>query len=250
MTPRRILLAFLLCVLAAALSPAAARADYLVADLSKRRIDITLGFAGAEVLLFGATDGQGDVVVIVRGPNQPVIVRHKERIAGIWINWHWAEFSRAPAFYYVASSKPLDEIAGESVLAGIGAGLANVRTMVASASQDVDTTAFRQALVGAKESESLYGTGPGDVTFLAGRLFRTTVSFPANVAPGPYDIEIYLVRDGHVERGERRTLFITKVGLSAAVYERAHENAALYGLVAVAIALMAGWLGAIGLRKV
>lgn len=250
MTLRRALLGCLLGVFAAGLWPAAARADYLVADLSKRRIDITLGFAGAEVLLFGATDGEGDVVVIVRGPNQPVTVRHKQRIAGIWINWDWAEFNRAPAFYYVASSKPLDEIAGESVLAGIGAGLANVRTGVERASSGADPAAFRDALVRAKESEDLYGVGPGDVTFLAGKLFRTTVSFPANVAPGPYTIEIYLVRDGHVERGERRTLFITKVGLSAAVYERAHKNAVLYGLVAVAIALMAGWVGAIGLRKV
>ena len=249
MTPRRTVLAFLLFVFAAALLPGPARADYLVADLSKRRIDITLGFAGAEVLLFGATDGEGDVVVVVRGPNQPVIVRHKERIAGIFINWHWAEFDRAPAFYYVASSKPLKEIASESVLAGIGAGLANVRTGVESASEGVDPQAFREALIRAKESEGLYGTGAGDVTFLAGRLFRTTVSFPANVAPGPYTIEIYLVRDGHIERGERRTLFITKVGLSAEVYVRAHKNGVLYGLVAVAIALMAGWVGAIGLRK-
>ena len=124
-----------------------ARADYLVADLSKRRIDITLGFAGAEVLLFGATDGEGDVIVIVRGPNQPVIVRHKERVAGVWFNWHWMEFYRAPSFYYVASSKPLDEIASESVLQGIGAGLANIQAAEAQASADADPKEFREALI-------------------------------------------------------------------------------------------------------
>ena len=108
----------------------------------------------------------------------------------------------------------------------------------------------REALIQAKERAGLYGSGPDQVTFLANRLFRTTVSFPANVAPGPYNIEIFLVRDGRIEKGERRTLFITKVGLSASVYERARTDAPLYGLVAVLIALMAGWLGAIGLRKV
>lgn len=246
---RRLIVGLVLCAVAAT-AVVAARADYLVADLSKRRIDITLGFAGAEVLLFGATDGKGDVIVVVRGPNQPVIVREKQRVAGIWINWDWTEFSQAPSFYYVASSRPLDEIASESVLAGIGAGLDNVRTVAVSASTDAERAAFRDALIGANRADGLYGAGPGEVTFLAERLFRTTVSFPDNVAPGPYNVEIYLVRDGIVEKGERRTLFITKVGLSAAVYERAQENAVLYGLLAVLIALMAGGLGAIGLRKV
>lgn len=250
MNLRRIVMAGLLGAALLAVCIGAARADYLVADLSKRRIDITLGFAGAEVLLFGATDGEGDVIVVVRGPNQPVIVRRKERLAGVWLNWNWAEFTRAPAFYYVASSKPLDQIASEPVLAGIGAGLDNVRAAAAQASSGADPKEFRDLLIRAKEQAGLYGSGPNQITFLGERLFRTTVSFPASVAPGPYNIEIYLVRDGRIEKGERRTLFITKVGLSASVYERAHKNAPLYGLVAVVIALIAGWVGAIGLRKV
>ena len=77
---------------AAVIWPYVAGADYLVADLSKRRIDITLGFSGAEVLLFGATDGGGDVVVVVRGPKQPVVVRKKERVLGIWANHDWMRF--------------------------------------------------------------------------------------------------------------------------------------------------------------
>lgn len=250
MNLRRVILGALLGAVALAALIGAARADYLVADLSKRRIDITLGFAGAEVLLFGATDGQGDVIVVVRGPNQPVIVRHKERLAGVWVNWHWMEFNRAPAFYYVASSKPLEEIASEPVLAGIGAGLDNIQAVAAQASSGAGQKEFREALIQTKERAGLYGSGANQVTFLADRLFRTTVSFPASVAPGPYNIEIYLVRDGKIEKGERRTLFITKVGLSASVYERAHKDAPMYGLVAIAIALAAGWLGAIGLRKV
>ena len=36
---------------------------------------------------------------------------------------------------------------------------------------------------------------------------------------------------------------------AAEVYDRAHKNSAFYGLIAIAIALMAGWLGALGLRK-
>ena len=46
----------------------AAPAEGLVADLTSHLIAITTGFTGASVVLFGATDGPGDVIVAVRGP--------------------------------------------------------------------------------------------------------------------------------------------------------------------------------------
>jgi hypothetical protein len=61
-------------------------AQELIADISERRIDITTGFSGAEVLVFGAIEGEGDVVVVARGPSQNMVLRRKERQFGIWIN--------------------------------------------------------------------------------------------------------------------------------------------------------------------
>ena len=40
-----------------------ARAQPLVADLSSHLISIRTDFVGTEVLLFGATEGEGDVIV-------------------------------------------------------------------------------------------------------------------------------------------------------------------------------------------
>lgn len=236
-------------VLTAVIWPYLARADYLVADLSKRRIDITLGFSGAEVLLFGATDGGGDVVVVVRGPKQPVVVRKKERFLGIWANHDWMRFNDVPAYYYVASSKPLETIASHATLSRIEVGFDSIPLTPSDASPGADAESFRAALIGAKERQGLYSTGPGQVTYIGGRLFRTTVSFPATVATGAYTVEVFLIRNGNIDSAQRWPLFITKVGLSAEVYDRAHKNSAFYGLIAIVIALMAGWLGAIGLRK-
>ena len=70
----------LLLLLAA---PSAVRAEPLVADLSNHLIAITTGFTGANVLLFGATDGPGDIVAVVRGPTGRAIVRRKERLRPI-----------------------------------------------------------------------------------------------------------------------------------------------------------------------
>ena len=65
---------------------APARAEGVVADLSSHLIAITTGFTGASVVLFGATDGRGDVIVVVRGPEREMTVWRKSRVAGIWVN--------------------------------------------------------------------------------------------------------------------------------------------------------------------
>ncbi|MGB8274628.1 MAG: TIGR02186 family protein [Alphaproteobacteria bacterium] len=246
---RSLAAAGLALALAVATHAGGARADYLVADLSERRIDITTGFAGARVLLFGATDTGGDVVVVVRGPDQPVIVRRKERIVGLWVNRDWMLFDNVPAFYYVASSRPLDEIASTSTLAQIRAGLDYIPMAEAGGTAGQVSSGFRAALVESRQAEGLYGTASGQVIFLAGRLFRTEVSFPSNVTTGAYTVEVFLIRNGQVESAQRWPLFITKVGVSAGIYDQAHKHALRYGLVAVLIATVAGWLGALGFRR-
>ena len=49
----------------------------LVADLSSHLVAITTGFSGTDVLLFGATNGPGDIAVVVRGPAEDAVIRRK-----------------------------------------------------------------------------------------------------------------------------------------------------------------------------
>jgi len=90
-------------------------APLLVPDISARRIDIQYSFTGAQLLLFGAIvyprgktpERPANVVVVLKGPVQPIIVREKQRIAGIWTNADSNRFRSAPGYYSVASSKPI-----------------------------------------------------------------------------------------------------------------------------------------------
>ena len=45
-----------------------------------------------------------DVIVTVAGPLQRVVVRRKDRVAGIWVNAEAAEIDAAPAYYAVATT--------------------------------------------------------------------------------------------------------------------------------------------------
>src|ERR1700732_514544 len=102
------------------------RAEALIADLTSHLIAITTGFTGASVVLFGATDGPGDVVVTVRGPDREMTVRRKSRIAGIWVNSQEVTFANVPSFYFVAASRSLEEIVSPGAAALYRLGVASL----------------------------------------------------------------------------------------------------------------------------
>jgi len=228
----------------------------LVADLSKHLVAITTGFTGTEVLLFGAVERPaeggppGEVAVVVRGPATPVTMRRKSRVAGIWMNTASMTFDRVPSFYAIAASAPLSQIATPQVRQrnGIGLDALNISLPPAKASPNV-AREWRDALIRAKQRNGLYTGTARPVVFLGARLFRTEVYFPANVPTGSYQVETYLLRNGQVVSAQTTPLIVSKVGVEATLTRFAYEYAAVYGLVAIIVALLAGWGGYALFRK-
>jgi uncharacterized protein (TIGR02186 family) len=245
-----------------AASAGGARAEAVIADLSKRLVAITTGFAGTDVLLFGAVEGKGEVVVVVKGPVGRLDVRRKARVAGIWINRDTVVFANVPSFYSVSASAPLAQVvppalalrssigaryldiavapgqpgAGTHCSAALGAEKAKTASAAVKA-----VAPFCEALIRNKMREGLYKP-EGRITFLPGRkLFRTTIHFPANVPVGTYSILVYVVRDGQIVGSQTHPLVINKTGVEAEVFDFAHRQSAFYGLIAVAVAAFAGW---------
>ncbi|MBI1778071.1 MAG: TIGR02186 family protein [Proteobacteria bacterium] len=232
------------------LAPGPAPAQPLVADLADHLVAITAGFTGAEVVMFGATDGPGEVVVVVSGPSRPVVVRRKGRFFGVWINRQEMAFEEAPSFYALASSKPIDDILQPSLLDRYQLGLEHLRLLPPNPeAQRDDLPEFRAALVRNKQREGLYVADAARVTFLGEQLFRTKISFPANVATGTYQAQVYLVRDGQVVSAQTTPLLISKIGVGAEIYDFAQELSMAYGLVAVSIAVVAGYLASLAFRR-
>jgi uncharacterized protein (TIGR02186 family) len=231
-------------------SPARAVSDVLVVDLSQETVAITTGFAGTDVLLFGAIEGKGDVVVIVRGPDRPVVVRRKSRVLGVWVNTAQMTFDRVPSFYAIASSRPLAEIAQETVLAREQMGLDHLRLDLprAKASENV-AAAWRAGLIRNHESVGLYQAEVRPITVQFDRLFRAELTLPANVSTGKYQVQVYLLRDGRVVSARSRGLEVERIGTEALIYDFAYQSAPLYGLIAILVALMAGWAAHLVFRK-
>lgn len=229
-------------------------AQDVVTDLSEREIDIRYSFDGANLLLFGAVERSGlepsspfDVIVVVRGPSEDIIVRQKQRMVGIWVNQDVHTFAAAPGYYNIATSRELADIADINYLNTHGIGYQSLG--LATEDHDEHADEFRSALVRGKERVGLYSDQSGGVSFVGGGLFRADIQLPANVPVGDFLIETFVFQDGEIVGIRQMTLNVDKAGFERAVYDYAHGYPFLYGLTAVIIALFAGWFAGFFSRK-
>lgn len=239
----RACLAAALVLLLALPAPAGA----LVAELSQREIAVTTGFTGAELLVFGAKDvAPADLVVAVRGPALPFVVRQKTRLAGIWVNGAYEIFNTAPTFYAVAATRPLAEILPESERDRLRLGLDSLPLRPEGPR---DEPAFRDALIALKTEAGLYQQDDGGVILTGDRLFHTRIFLPPTVIPGPYRVDVLAVQDGRIIAARDVSLSVRRVGSSAEIWRFAHEQPWLYGFGAVLVAALAGWAGSVLFRR-
>ena len=241
----------LLVLLAMALAaPAAAKG--IVADVDDHLVEIRTDFAGQDILVFGAIDGPGDVILVMRGPAGRVAVHQKERFAGIWVNAESIEFDDVPSLYGVASSRPLYDILPNEVLDRYQLGIGRLQFETAE-EQPYGIGSFRIALVQQKRKQGLYADRVGRVTFIGETLFRANLHLPSNVPTGTFLIDVYLVRDGKIMDAQNMPLVISKVGFGADIYKYANAPSiaqrAAYGIAAVLVALLTGWLAHLVFRK-
>jgi len=239
------------CLLAA--SPASAQ--QLVSGISQDLIQITSTYKGSDIVVFGAIEGQPageprtprDIVVVVRGPDSDITVRRRDRVAGIWINHDAAKLSGMPSYYFLASSRPLKDIAPQNALTHYSIGLQNLQPDAVHSHHDYEP--FRQAALRHLTKDRLYTEAAGGVEFLSETLFRAHVPVPAGVTRGQYKVEVYLFRDGEVQSAQSTPLFIDQTGLERRLYNFAHNQPFGYGLAAVVMAVIMGWISSLLFRR-
>lgn len=222
----------------------------LIVDLSLARVSITSAFQGESILMFGMFDPPGEIVVVVAGPPARETVLRKQRFLGIWLNTGRQAFDDVPAYYAIAASQPLQRLLARSAGGEILSLEDRLSSLKPATPRDAAELAkFRAGLVEVKRREGLYPAAIGQVTIQAGRLFRVDLPFPSRLPEGVYDIRVYLLRDGKIVAAVSRPLPVGKVGFSAQLAGWASHEGSLYGLGAVLMALLVGWLGGALMRR-
>lgn len=251
--------AALLLWCAALLAPASAMAadPRLVPDVSSRAIDIQYSFTGEELLLFGAIlypgqrlpDDRADIVVVLKGPVRPIILREKRRVAGIWINADSIRLRTSPGFYAIGSSRPIDQIVDERTAAIFELGLSNLSMSPTGFSEAKTLERFEGGLIDLYRRQGLFYQNPKAVEISEGVLYRARIPVPARVPVGSYRAETYLISKGRVIAVASRDVEIRKAGFERFVALAAERHGFLYGLTAVLLSVGLGYAASAVFRR-
>lgn len=243
---RWLVLVFLLLV---PLEAKAQSPHLLTVDLAQKRIDITTGFHGAELSVYGVKKDKGDIAITVVGPSQSMVVRRKSRVLGVWMNSSTFQFDNVPVYYDLALSRPENLIAPYETRHHNDIGIDSLSLEPRDDRDEAVTDTFREALVRNRQGQKLFPAEPEKVAFLEEDFFHTSFYLPANVPTGVYTVHAYLIRDGEVIDAVSTELKVAQTGVSANIYLFAVNDGLAYGLVSVLLALLFGWGAQMILRR-
>lgn len=225
--------------------------EEIVSGLSQNRVAITANFDGSEILIYGAVKrdspapedlGRMEVIVTVEGPSTPLVIRRKAKVAGIWLNRDSVNIDAAPSFYAVATTGNLDEILSGTEDLRYSITLPQVIRAVGISAEASDPQEFVDSLQRLRLQEDRYRIAERSVQFLEETLFRADVVLPANLTEGNYNVRIFLTRGGKVVDSSAAIIGVRKAGLERFLFRAAHDQPAAYGVAALVLAGLAGWI--------
>jgi uncharacterized protein (TIGR02186 family) len=227
--------------------------------LSTNRVEITADFSGADLTIFGALEnanplvarqGRYDIIVVLEGPAQQIVVRRKDRVLGMWINMASETFVNVPVSYSVATTRQPQDITDTGSYKRLSLGADNLHIQPLDREGNPATiNEFRQALRDRKAAAGLFSMRVGGVEFLSQSLFRASLPLSPSVPVGTHKARAFLFKNGVFIKESSAQLAIAKSGFEQTIYRFSTNHGFSYGILATMLAVLTGWLGRIVFRK-
>jgi uncharacterized protein (TIGR02186 family) len=230
--------------------------ETIVTGLSDNQIEINANYDGSDIMIYGAVKRDAPppspdpmaVIITVEGPSTPLTIRRKEWVAGLWINRSSITVAAAPSFYAVATSGPIKSILTQTEDLRYRITIPHAIRAVGTTTEAPDAQAFIAALERLQESDDRYRLAEWAIQLTDQTLFRTDVQLPADLVEGDYKVRLFLLRSGKVVDSQQRIIGVRKAGLERYLYNMAHEQSLLYGVISLLMAVFAGWAASAGAR--
>ena len=220
----------------------------LIIDTNERDIQIKPGISGTSVVLFGATPaGKRDIMIEIVGPPKNQIMQEKRRFFGIWLGRGKSYYTNVPSYYNILSSKPFMEITNQNNLNKLGLGVGNLplgRANIKHSSikqiefdDRLRSEMFDSGQFFEKEGNIDLRSGPGKVG-----LFRTEFLLPPNALQGKYFVRYFLFQNGEAISYAESSIDLKQAGFARLIWIFANKFALLYGIIAVILSGLLGWI--------
>jgi hypothetical protein len=209
-------------------------------------------FSGASVRVSGKIPEGSRAIVEVIGKRIEEQLLRKGRRWDIWMNVGEIDIEDAPYVYYALSTDP-EEFSGPGATREFGYAALKKRAYFKGDVRGIGQDEVFRRFIELKEEENLYRLQPGAlrVSEPSGGLETVEGSFriPSRIPPGEYRVRLSIVDPGLSLPSESASLAVRMDGLPAFLSSLSLKHGSLYGLFAVAIAVLFGFLVGVAFKR-
>lgn len=209
-------------------------------EVSDHDIQVTPCYAGERVKVWGRVDPGCDVVVKLTSRERDVTCSRMGKVGPFWMSVGRVRFGNVPRMYKIDANASLDMIVSRQEQLRYRFGLRGLRaSLTVEGGSDADL--HLDEFIAARKADGLFSFREGGVACREGR-FSTEFFWPCRVASGRYTIEAFAVRDRRVVGRRSVSVEVHEVGIEAFVSSLARSHGVVYGLAAVGLAFVVGFL--------
>ena len=219
----------------------------LTTEVTPRNIPINLLYHGAKLNIKGESNADDDLIIRISSEPMDAHMKFKGKAAGLfWMKMGDISFEHVPAVYLIASSGNLDNLLqkDELIKEGIGYEALKANAKVETSAPNMNEDHWIEEFVKFKKAEKLYRIQEGGITRSqgsSGNQYQLDIDWPFQAAPGTYNIEVLEVRDGKVTDRSETSLTVARSGIVARLSNLAFNQPAVYGIIAIVVAMASGF---------
>jgi uncharacterized protein (TIGR02186 family) len=222
-------------------------AEALTIKVNHDHVKIDFFYNGSTVSVKGIAGKDTDLVVTIASAEQHrQTLRQKGHVGGIlWMNVGEVTFGNVPDLYIANSTRDIDAILESEMKEAFGIGYpAIIKKADVLGVENREKERLLSEFIKFKEASYLYSATAGSISMKEAdgdRAYSLYADWPYQAGPGDYVVTVYEVKDGKVVDTAKASLFVEQVGLVKTLADMARNNGAMYGIVAVLIALSTGF---------
>lgn len=218
----------------------------LTVQVDPQDLSMGIGYHGSRLLISGQHEPGEQVIIRITAQTGEAHLKYKGKAGGVlWMKMGDMIFKPVPMLYIVRSPEPLARLLPESELTkyNLGYNALSAKITIESAKTDLDPSFWVTEFIKFKEDENLYLV---DETMVPppssddSDNYQYQLDWPYQAPPGTYRLEVFAVRDQQVLAQTFKELTVKRSGIVAFLSNLAFNRPALYGLIAVFIAALAG----------
>lgn len=218
--------------------------------LTPETIEMGAFYSGARLRMEGTAPSGSKVMVVFRGSSKDEVFNKKDRVGPIWVNVDKVHVSGPPSLFLRFSSEDVHTFLDRQAIDAYALDELSIRNRMRIRTEH-----------GLRDPEALKAIGDhyidlkkkdGSYRRIANRVrvdeigngeARYTLEFgwPKLAQPGSYQVEVYACRDGRIVGQSGITMQLNEVGFPAFMANAAREHPYGYGLLAVILAVIAGF---------